>query len=181
VHGLFLDYRNKLRKLWGGDPEAQASAVLPYLLGIIGPTEFIGREYVLDVDAEWYERERKALSDAYHNFKMASRPHLEIMEAAVFHSIVFPVWGQANFHYLPKGDFESALWVLSCEGWRARVCGQCKRYFIADKPAQTYCSTRCHGDAKRGQKLAWWRSTGKIRRTQKSVNSAKQRGKSGKR
>jgi hypothetical protein len=168
AHAMFLDYRNKLRNLWGGDdPEAQASGVLAYLLGIVGPTEFAGGEYVLDVDTQWFAREAIATLEA----QKAVLPY----EVWSSHSIVFPVLGQANFHYLPRGDFESALWALSCEGWRARMCGQCNRYFIADKPAQTYCGTGCYGDAKRGQKLEWWNRMGKIRRAQKGVKSAKRR------
>jgi hypothetical protein len=166
AHAMFLDYRDKLRKIWSGDPEAQGSGVLAYLLGLIGPIEFAGMEYTIDVDMIWFARERKASLDAY---KSLLQSHPERVWTS--HSMVFPVWGQTNFHYFPRGDFETAMWVLFGDSWRARICGQCKRYFIADKPAQGYCSTRCYGDAKRGQKREWWKTAGKMRRALRTIRT----------
>ena len=178
AHALFLDYRDKLRKVWTGDSEAQLSSVLAYLLGIIRIDEFTKRQYVLDVDFDWFEEERCATFGAWQLLKQ-SHPKAEMQPP----SIAFPQWGLGNFHYLPKTDFQFALWLLSREDWRARLCGQCKRCFIADKAAQRYCSTRCYGEAKRGQRTAWWNKAGKKKRAQReSVRSAKRNtGKQGKR
>lgn len=164
AHGMFLDYRDKLRTLWRGDPEAQRSGILAYLLGIVEPSDFINREYIPeDVDALWLEQQTSTTLTAYKRLLPGWKWQT--------HSMVFPVWGQATFHYFPRGDFETSLWVLFGESWRARICGQCKRYFIADKPAQVYCSTRCYGDAKRGQKREWWKRAGRTRRKQRTIRT----------
>jgi hypothetical protein len=172
AHPLFLDYRDKLRKVWEGDPEARLSSVLAYLLGIVRINEFMSAEYVLDVDAAWFGRE---LDSTHRAWQSLLQTHPEALQAP--HSMAFPQWGLGNLRYLPRTDFEQALWLLCQENWRARVCGQCKRYFIADKAAQKYCSTRCYGQAKRGQRLEWWNSVGKIKRSQKrsSLRSRSQR------
>ncbi|MBV9481922.1 MAG: hypothetical protein JO249_14380 [Acidobacteria bacterium] len=164
AHGLFLDYRDKLRKVWKADPEARFSSVLAYLLGIIGRDELLRLEYVLDVDPEWFAREAVATRQAWQTL-MQSHPSATMSS----HSMAFPLWGLGNLLYIHNTDFERALWVLSQENWRARVCGQCGRHFIANKAAQRYCSTRCFGEAKRGQRLAWWNKAGKIKRSQKKV------------
>jgi hypothetical protein len=170
AHTLFLDYRNKLRKVWAGDAETRLSSVLAYLLGIISIDELMGREYVLDVDALWFEAERSATARAWQLLQK-SHPGATIGP----HSMVFPLWGLGNLCYLPRSDFENALWLLCQENWRARVCCECKRYFIADKAARRYCSTGCYGAAKRGQRLAWWNKAGKIKRAQKGPGSSRKR------
>lgn len=167
---MFLDYRNKLRLLWRGDTEARGSGVLAYLLGIIAPSDFVRIEYIpAAVGMHWFEREARATSHAYNSL-LQSHPEREWRT----HSMVCPVWGRLDFEYSPRGDFEAALWALIGESWRARLCGQCRRYFIADKPAQNYCSTRCYGEAKRGQKREWWRTVGRARRSRETIRTGPQ-------
>ena len=176
AHQLFLDYRDKLRKVWMRKAEAEAIDMFPYLLGLISPTKFAGEgdEGILlfrDPQVrEFHRRETKATLDAW-NILRKSHPQ----ENWIVPSVIVPLWGQANCRYFPKGDFEAALWTLFSESWRAKICGQCQRYFIAEKPAQTYCSASCFRDAKRSQKLAWWAKSGRNRRTQKTLSSRKRR------
>src|SRR5437588_9055391 len=69
AQALFLDYRDKLRKVWEGDSEARLSSVLAYLLGIIRIDELMSGEYVLDVDAAWFGRELDATYRAWQSLK----------------------------------------------------------------------------------------------------------------
>jgi hypothetical protein len=164
----FLDFRNKLRSLWSGSLENQHKQLgtVAYLLGLINAEEaeslFItGPEALVEL---WFSRSNKSSSSS---------------AVSSSHSIVLPVWGSVEVRFVARGDFEAALWTLFRESWRARTCSQCKRYFIAEKPAQTYCSTRCYGDAKRGRRLAWWNKAGKIKRAQKKaepLRKSKKRG-----
>jgi hypothetical protein len=161
AHSEFLDYRDKLRQLWSGSlAEQEQISVVAYLLGLISSEEakylfFTGPEALAEL---WFQRSNKPLSNS---------------TVATSHSIVLPVWGRIEVRFVARGDFEAALWALFRESWRARVCGQCKRYFIADKAAQKYCGTRCFGEAKRGQRLRWWNKAGKIKRSQKAGLSRK--------
>jgi hypothetical protein len=48
--------------------------------------------------------------------------------------------------------------------WRAKLCPICGRHFVADKPAQSFCSTECSGESKRKRALDEWNRSGKTRR-----------------
>ena len=56
---------------------------------------------------------------------------------------VAPDWGSAKFTYTSSRDFQDAVYLLLSESWRAKVCRHCKKYFIADKGSQVYCSPAC--------------------------------------
>ena len=154
-HDKFLDYRDALRRLWQGDAgeqglaeEQQLLGDLAYLLGLMTRDE-LRTTFFADrqaVEESWSER-----------------------------SVILPVWGSPDVRYVARGDFESALWLLSRESWRAKVCRQCRRYFVAKKPAQSYCSKVCYAKAKRSQQLEWWNRAGKLMRATKgkSISSAK--------
>jgi len=160
-HSNFRNYRDKLRQLWSGSlNEQQQLGTVAYLLGLISSEEadslfFTGPEALAEL---WFRRPNKPSAGS---------------AVSTLHSIVLPLWGSIDVRFFARGDFEAALWALFRESWRARICGQCQRYFIADKAAQAYCSTRCYGEAKRGQRLAWWNKTGKIRRAQEGSSSRK--------
>jgi hypothetical protein len=61
-------------------------------------------------------------------------------------------------------DFQRALFALMKDSWRAKVCPECKRFFIASKTAQAYCSPTCYGEMKRKYSLRYWRRTGSATR-----------------
>jgi hypothetical protein len=87
---------------------------------------------------------------------------------------VDPDWTSGTFRYEPNTNFRRALYALFRQSWRAKVCPQCKRYFIADKPPQRYCSTKCYGIAKRGRDLEFWRTMGSdLRKKRKKEESKK--------
>src|SRR6266849_335543 len=163
-HPKFIDYRDKLRRLWSGKLDETQLGVIAYLLGLITSEEvdslfFTGPEGLAEL---WFHRADKPSSSG---------------AVSSSHSLILPVWGSIEVRFIARGDFEAALWALFRESWRARVCGQCERYFIAEKGAQKYCRTGCYGDAKRGQRMAWWNETGKIKRAQrKSGHFRKARG-----
>ena len=161
-HSKFLNYREKLRQLWSGSlEEQQRIGAVAYLLGLINSEEaeslfFTGPEALAEL---WFNRPNKSPSSSIVS---TSAP------------VLLPVWGSIDVRFFARGDFEAALWALFRESWRARICGQCKHFFIADKAAQKYCSTNCNGAAKRGQRLSWWNKAGTIKRAQrKSVRPVK--------
>ena len=125
------------------------------MLGILAPEEFLRAEYILDVEVQWFERERGDLLRAWEMLRR-SRPDATWAP----HSMAFPVWGQAGFLYYPRGDFEQALWLLFGESWRAKVCAKCFTYFVAQKPAQLYCTVQCSSASHRVAALKYWREKG---------------------
>jgi hypothetical protein len=146
-HARFLSYRDTLRRVWrGGEKKAEEQAFLhdlAYLLGLIPRND---TAFFIGLEAVGELRE-------------ASR--------------IVPIWGSGDVRYIGTGDFETALWLLSRESWRAKVCGECGRYFIATKPAESYCSPECQNEAKRKQRLEWWNKAGKFRRAQARSNATK--------
>ncbi|HTC95711.1 MAG TPA: hypothetical protein VK699_19875 [Terriglobales bacterium] len=64
-------------------------------------------------------------------------------------------------------ELQQAVYELMPNRWRARVCPECGKYFIADKTAQTYCSLQCYGEMKRKRSLDYWRREGNKKREQR--------------
>jgi hypothetical protein len=66
-------------------------------------------------------------------------------------------------------EFQRTLYELMKNRWKAKICPQCGRYFIADKTAQVFCSTGCSGDAKRARSLEYFNREGRARRILRKV------------
>lgn len=59
--------------------------------------------------------------------------------------------------------FQEDIYHLMQEPWRPKVCPWCRKYFIADKRAQKYCSPQCCGKRKAGHSLDYYRRIAKSR------------------
>jgi hypothetical protein len=71
-------------------------------------------------------------------------------------------------------DFQQSVFELMHVRWRARICRQCGRYFVADKTAQAFCSTKCSGKARGERALDYWNREGtKKRKANKKKENAK--------
>jgi len=64
-------------------------------------------------------------------------------------------------------EFQQAIYELNKNRRRRKTCPQCGRYFIADKPAQAYCSTGCAGDSKKATALEYYNREGRARRIER--------------
>ena len=60
--------------------------------------------------------------------------------------------------------FQRALYYLMQERWRAMLCRQCNKYFVADKAARGYCSTNCYEERRRTRVLDYYYRVGKTKR-----------------
>ena len=70
-------------------------------------------------------------------------------------------------------QFQSAIYYLMQERWRAKVCPQCRKYFVADKAAQKYCSTKCCGERKQKVSLDYYNRIGKDRRQESKATQTR--------
>lgn len=61
-------------------------------------------------------------------------------------------------------EFQQSIFELMRFRWKARICRQCGRYFVADKNAQAFCSTKCSGNAKGARSLNYWHRDGSAKR-----------------
>jgi hypothetical protein len=65
--------------------------------------------------------------------------------------------------------FQRAIYDLKQDRWRAMVCPQCHKYFIADKTAQKFCSSKCWGDKKAEQMREYYHRKGKMDRQMRKI------------
>jgi hypothetical protein len=105
-----------------------------------------------------------------------------------FSHLEFPIvfdWQRGRFGYLPKTQFQSALYELFKKGPLAKICANrdCPvPYFIADRVSQRYCSDACAAVFQREWKLRWHADHGKEWREKRAaeLRRKKSRGKKGK-
>ena len=74
--------------------------------------------------------------------------------------------------------FQRAIYDLMRDRWRAMVCPNCGRYFVADKTAQRYCSSECYLEKKGMKALDYWNRIGRAAREAKALRAKSQRRKS---
>jgi hypothetical protein len=70
-------------------------------------------------------------------------------------------------------EFQHAVYDLMQDRWRAMVCPECGKYFVAEKTAQKYCSPECWGKRKKEQALAYYNRKGKLARQKAKTLRAK--------
>lgn len=141
-----LTLRNMLRKVWDGNDAGGRTLAL--LLGI---------EWMFPYGAE----------------SVADGVWLKI--GALERARLTPKWGHGRFDYKSESMFQEAVWKLWHESWRAKTCALCSRYFIAGKPPQLYCSTRCAGVARERRNADYW-SEHKVRINRKRARKSKREG-----
>ena len=87
-------------------------------------------------------------------------------------------WLRGEFVYIPRSEFEEAVYKLFRSSALAKVCANpdCPSpYFIAKRTTQRFCTEKCSGVLQRAHKLRWWKQHGKEWRSSK-----RSRGKRGK-
>ena len=149
---LFRVFRNLLRRVWKNGDKSE----LAILLGIDeGTIEIMNRQ-----------KKPPTLDRVLLGPKSAIEKAMEIIPRNYLAAPnkVVPDWSTGAFCYEANTDFLGAIYELFRQSWRAAICPQCRKYFIADKPPQRYCSSKCYGAAKRTRDLQFWRNVGSNRR-----------------
>lgn len=59
---------------------------------------------------------------------------------------------------------QQSVYELMQQRWRAMVCPECGKFFLADKTRQIYCSSTCFGEMKRKQALDYYHRKGRAER-----------------
>jgi hypothetical protein len=185
LHPAALSFRDLLRDVWQGRADGDLGA-LDTLLGL-------NRE-IFETGLEWYAAERaRPDKQSFRSYlsESALRAVRDVMEGhqpcRIDYSQMHAMWARlvprpksqrsrplqlpwpeeakrSEWCFWPAGAFQQAVYLLWLERWRARVCPACSRFFVADKPAQRYCSTRCYGKAKARRSLDWYFKEGAKRR-----------------
>jgi hypothetical protein len=154
LHPLILDVRKVLQLVWrqGGD---SGQLCADTLLGL--------NQSLFDEGLRAYEADPN-----YPGlFSEAALRSIQPYRHLINYSEIHARWDTGDFDFVTVELFHKAVYYLFRESWRARICPQCARHFIAEKPPQLYCSTACYGTAKRKRDLRWWRKEGAVKRIQK--------------
>ena len=155
AHKLFLAYRECLRRVWRRDEQALHNKEVGFLLGM--------------EQHRYFDR-----GGTIPEFLRAAWGDLPNAQCRV-HTRVSPDWTRGEFVFTPMNDFQRAAYCLFGESWRARTCERCAKCFLADKPAQRFCGSKCFGEAKRKRDLAYWRNHGAERRKSRKTASRRKR------
>lgn len=160
AHGLFIYFRNILRRLWARDPRVMRNGFhLHLVFGTISWAEiqeFLGESSSSDPNLDF------AITPLRNLF-----PKLRLRvtrSGALPLAIFWPDWQSGVIRYASQTEFQRAVWLLFQESWRTKICPQCSRYFIAQKSAQMYCCSDCSRAAHQESSLRWWREKGLQRR-----------------
>jgi hypothetical protein len=82
-------------------------------------------------------------------------------------------WQTGDITFDFRHPFQAAPFALMRESWRAKVCLECSRHFMASQTAQSYCSSACYGAMKRKRSLDYWRRTGSANRARAAAKAKK--------
>lgn len=156
--GLVYWYRDMLRHFWVGATQGNE---FWFLLGMAPPREYLHWE-----EARALDREAITSEDLLEREYLAQLQRHWSGEGDPLFGLTFrlarlaPNWGMGEFQYEPQNDFQRAVYLLWRQSWRAKVCRRCGKYFVADKPPQFYCSSKCYGEAKKDRGSKWWAEHG---------------------
>jgi len=154
-----LWYRNRLRAVWSRND--QHGYNLTTLYGLEKEAQDIAREHPGDVETD-------ALASPILTPGQPVDPakHNTVGGLPRGRPVINGVTGEIRWEF--GCPLQEAVYDLMQARWRAKVCPQCGRFFIAAKTAQKVCSARCSDDAKRGRALTYWNETGKNKRRAKA-------------
>jgi hypothetical protein len=151
-----LWYRNRLRAVWARTD--QHGYNLAVLLGF-------ERDAAAIAEAHRGEMEIETLS---RTALIPGRPWVEAVKLhlaqglPIGKAVIDGVTGQISWEFGSK--LQQAIYELMQERWRAKICPECGRFFIATKNAGKFCSVTCTGQAKKERALTYWNETGSKKR-----------------
>lgn len=160
-----LFYRDHLRQVWGGtDPEGLS---LKLLLGF--ELEVKHQLGDLPIMSGWPVKERGKwiFKTIIPGQPLDERQQTTIGGLPPGRPIVDGVAGTITWGF--GCELQQSVYELMQCRWRAKICPECGKFFLANKTRQTYCSPRCCGERKRKKQLEYWRSKGRPERDKRTA------------
>lgn len=150
-----LWYRNRLRSVWAKTDRHGYS--LAILLGFDSEAKVIAAQHPGETGCE----------SLYRTALVPGRNASDSLNCATGglpqgKPVVNGITGQIQWAF--GSNLQSAVYQLMQERWRAKICPQCEKYFVAMKTAQKVCSPQCSIETKRERARTWWTETGSERR-----------------
>jgi hypothetical protein len=166
-----LFYRDRLRRVWTRDDHEGINLKL-----LLGLEQEVKDEHVLQapfMPGEIVEKKRGKCTVGAYIPGQPIDPDQQTTFAGLppGKPIVNGVTGEITWKF--GCTFQQSVCELMRQRWRAMVCPECGKFFLADKPRQTYCSTACSGEKKRKQALDYYNRKGRADRIKRRVKERK--------
>jgi hypothetical protein len=158
-HALFLAFKHYLRKVWIHDFTTSDGTIMD---GV-----YLGLLLGLDIrftEEKGYTDGPLFPDESFHKGWLQLKESYPDAYCQGW-ALAVPNWGHGGFDYVPVNDFQRSVYALLKESWRAKRCRFCASFFIADKSAQSFCSSRCSNARKNERSLDYWRKHGSQRRS----------------
>jgi hypothetical protein len=146
-----LWYRNRLRTVWARND--QHGYGLAILFGFEQEARKIAKEHPGEVSYEMLVSPSLVPGQSVDSSKRTSDGGLPSGRP-----VINGVTGEIAWEF--GCEIQQSVYELMQNRWRAKVCPECGRFFVAAKTAQKTCSPRCSNDVKRARALAYWNQTG---------------------
>ena len=154
-----LFYRDCLRKVWSGnDCEA---IFLKVLLGFeleLKNEKLLGFDRLYSPALPWYKDGRSCLTSWIPGQPLDRDKQTTIAGLPPGKVLVNGITGAITWEF--RCPLQQSVYELMQQRWRAMVCPECRKFFLADKTRQVYCSSACFGDMKRKRALDYWNRKG---------------------
>lgn len=165
-----LLYRNLLRQVWWND-DTDGNR-LRFLLGFESEA-FRGGGFSFGMWKLDDPPEPPADLKRIRSVGESSDSHVRVSDLPEGRPIIDGVTGAIKWSFGCK--FQSTIYDLMQDRWRAKECPECHKLFIADKTAQKFCSTSCSDEKKREQSNEYYHRKGKATRQERKAARAKSR------
>lgn len=160
-----LFYRDCLRRVWSGNDRKGLS--LKFLLGferdVKHDIEFPGTSLYMPSRPYEVEGKGKLKPGSYIPGQPADESKQTTMAGMPpGKPLVNGITGAITWEF--GCALQQSVYALMQQRWRAMICPECRKFFLADKTRQVYCSSACFGEMKRKRALDYWNRKGSAER-----------------
>jgi hypothetical protein len=154
-----LFYRDCLRKVWNGNDHEGV-----FLRVLLGFELEVRNKEVLNIDSLfipvgcWEKDGERILTSLIPGQSLDPDKQTSIAGLPPGRAIVNGVTGAITWGF--GCTLQQSVYELMQQRWRAMVCPECRKFFLADKTRQVYCSSACFGEMKRKRALNYWNRKG---------------------
>jgi hypothetical protein len=154
-----LFYRDCLRKVWNGNDHE--GVFLKVLLGFeleVRNREVLNISMLFSSVGCWEKDGQRIMTSLIPGQSLDPDKQTSIAGLPPGRAIVNGVTGAITWEF--GCTLQQSVHELMQQRWRAMVCPECTKFFLADKTRQVYCSSACFGEMKRKRALDYWNRKG---------------------
>ena len=154
-----LFYRDCLREVWSG--EDHEGIFLKVLLGFeleVRNKEVLNFDSLYSPAACWEKDGERILTSWIPGQSLDPDKQTSIAGLPPGKPVVNGVTGAITWGF--GCTLQQSVYELMQQRWRAMDCPECRKFFLADKTRQVYCSSACFGKMKQKRALDYWNRKG---------------------